>query len=1355
MIATAVTKVLGTEVAPDQPLMDAGLDSLGSVELRNALSAEFGLDLPATLTFDYPTVTALVGFFAPLAQADKAAQPDSEGLLLTLADKLTVDLSTSNDIVGVSSRFPVASHGPDAFWAKALAAADVQQVVPAALWDVDQFYAPDTVPRKMSVRFAGFVSGPEAFDAQLFGQTRSEALGTDPQQRILLEEAHAALLDAQDALAPWLGSETGVYMRCMYQDYSLVLADAGIAPNSASVTGSPYSFLVGRISYYFGLQGPCVSTDTACSSSLVATHLGRTSLTIGETTGALAGGSNLMLAPGTTAAICQLGALSPTGRCRSFDVSGDGYGRGDAFVVVAMVPISDGLASPFTLAVLRSSSVNQDGKSSSLTAPNGPAQTKLVMSALQQGGLEVSYLRFVAVHGTGTPLGDPIEVGGMGGALRAGHQASTAPLVIGSVKSCYGHTEGTAGVTGALLAIQAVIHEAVPPVMHLRTMNAYVEAALDDWGKPRPRQATGLAANIPRQAAPTAHQAAPGMLAGTSSFGMSGVNAHAVLSAATDGRQRPGGARAAKQLYQQQRAWPVPQAHPLLAAAAAAPRKSQVLFACQLDRPALAYLWECELLGDCTLPAAAVLELLAAAGRALLADGASASDASLFNAALETQIRMRHDRATLACALHLDSGLAQLSSLAGKATIASAQLVCIPRKSSLPPASHPPSRGDAKAQAHLHVLLASVDVQACMYVQPPGSTVDVPSALETYQAVMRAGASSNTSLSLSLVTFGAHQPPDAVVSTNASQGLVHGIARTLFMEQRAQYSTSIDLPAAGRLPTHAQLAAALTAPGEFAVAFRGGRSYSLRLAPAPLPRARPAPAMFVRSAFVTGGTKGLGLEYSRSLLAAGCKLLVLASRSGTVAAAVLREFAAQGAAVFAVKLDVGDAPAVHRTLAWMREELSHIEHIAHAAGVSDFCMLDDMDPTDFWCVAGPKVSALRDMESVGLRSLRPHQVLESVATAGTVDRLVYARIISPRFARIYTAKGRWSLVDSLHMTCSGSTVSVPDQPPVGGPAGKLPAQQQQKAPSALELDEVLHVVRQAVGDVLGTELEGGDGGFPAGGFDSLMAVELSSKLGARLDLALPATLVFDYPSVLALAQHIHSLLACTSQETQHAAASPSAALATMPATAAALSSYISSPSIGMTMAARVFPAIDDSTADGINLLGKPQPRVRFGSFLSDVDMFDSGLFGITHPEAEVMDPQQRLVLELAWELVHGCDHNSAPGKCSSTTYGSSTGVYVGVQHMEYAGLAAPFLRTMSPYSATASALSVAAGRLSFTFGFKGPAVAVDTACSSAIAATHMGMQFLHASPQQSTSLIAAVNLLLAENTFAAAQAAGV
>lgn len=269
------------------------------------------------------------------------------------------------------------------------------------------------------------------------------------------------------------------------------------------------------------------------------------------------------------------------------------------------------------MAVVRGTAVNQDGRSSGLTAPNGPSQTKLLLRALRQAGGAAGMPQFVAVHGTGTPLGDPIEMGALGqvGGSRGnsygnGDRASAQPVVLGSVKSCYGHTEGAAGLTGLLMAAMATSQQCSAPVLHLRSINPYVEAALADWCKSGP-----WAAAVPRQQQ-AAQQAA--QLAGTSSFGMSGVNAHALVSASAEGAVTSTGAAFSGQLPQRQRLWPLPPMHPLLHLGAAVQQRA--VLSCTLWRPHLAYLRQYSLGGEATLPAAAVLELMAASG-AMVNDG--------------------------------------------------------------------------------------------------------------------------------------------------------------------------------------------------------------------------------------------------------------------------------------------------------------------------------------------------------------------------------------------------------------------------------------------------------------------------------------------------------------------------------------------------------------------------------------------------------------------------------------------------------------------------------------------------------------------------------------------------------------
>ena len=288
--------------------------------------------------------------------------------------------------------------------------------------------------------------------------------------------------------------------------------------------------------------GPCISTDTACSSSLVAAHLAHRGLLDGEADASVVGGTNLMLDPATAACICLLQvcaplhakwlvcaanscvfaclqALSPVGRCKSFDASGDGYGRGEGFIAAVMQHHQPG-TSGTCMALLLGSAVNQAGKRSGLTAPNGPSQTALLRSALDAGDQDPASLRFVSVHGTGTALGDPIEVGALAQALPGSTWA--APLTLVSNKSCFGHTEGTAGLMGLLLAASVAGQQAVPAILHLRNVNPYVESAVGDWvGNGR------RVVELPRQL----HGGLQPGLAGTSSFGMSGVNAHMLVDA--------------------------------------------------------------------------------------------------------------------------------------------------------------------------------------------------------------------------------------------------------------------------------------------------------------------------------------------------------------------------------------------------------------------------------------------------------------------------------------------------------------------------------------------------------------------------------------------------------------------------------------------------------------------------------------------------------------------------------------------------------------------------------------------------------------------------------------------------------
>jgi polyketide synthase 12/myxalamid-type polyketide synthase MxaB len=423
-------------------------------------------------------------------------------------------------IVGAGCRFPGGVVGLDSFWRLLRDGVDAVGEVPRGRWDVGEFFDPDPeVPGRMYTRCGHFVSGIDGFDAEFFGVSPREAVSLDPQQRLLLEVAWEALEDAGQVPDRLAGSPTGVFIGIGTDDYSLMLrSDDPASMDAYTGTGNAYSVAAGRLSYLLGLQGPSLAVTTACSSSLVAVHLACRSLRVGECDLALAGGVNAILAPDAFITLSRMRALSPDGRCKAFDASADGYGRGEGCGVVVLKRLSEAVGDgDRVLAVVRGSAVNHDGASGGLTVPNGLAQEALIRSALVDAGLAPGAVDVVEAHGTGTPLGDPIEVRALAAVLGEG-RAVERPLVVGSVKTNIGHLEAAAGVAGLIKLVLALRHEQVPPHLHFRSPNPYV-----DWEAVPVRVAAGPVA-WPGGGRPR--------VGGVSSFGMSGTNAHVVVAEA-------------------------------------------------------------------------------------------------------------------------------------------------------------------------------------------------------------------------------------------------------------------------------------------------------------------------------------------------------------------------------------------------------------------------------------------------------------------------------------------------------------------------------------------------------------------------------------------------------------------------------------------------------------------------------------------------------------------------------------------------------------------------------------------------------------------------------------------------------
>ncbi|MGB1016001.1 MAG: type I polyketide synthase, partial [Nannocystaceae bacterium] len=515
-----VARILGvrdsSSIRVDKPLMEIGLDSLMAVELRNALGHLFGVTLPATLAFDFPTVEALAERLAQeIGQPSEPSEPSSEVTAATASQQLLAS-DQAIAIVGVGCRFPGGVHDPDGLWELLCDGVDAIQEVPHERWPIDEFYDPDpAAPGKMTTRWGGFLADIDQFDPEFFGVSPREAPSLDPQQRLLLETTWEALERAGKTPEQLMGSDTGVYVGICANDYqALATADVD-AIDAYSLLGTSHSASVGRLSYWLGLKGPNIPVDTACSSSLVAVHLAVQALRRGECAMALAGGVNLVLSPEVTVYFSRLRAMSPTGRCRTFSAEADGYVRSEGCGVVVLKRLADARRDGDPIvAVIRGSAVNQDGRSSGLTAPNGPSQEAVIRRALDDAGVQAGEVGYLEAHGTGTPLGDPIEIQAAAAALGSGR---SAPLVVGSVKSNIGHTEGAAGIAGLIKAALCVERGQIPRSLHCSELNRHVE-----W--------SALPVEVAAEAQAFPAVAGGRRLAGVSSFGFSGTNAHIILS---------------------------------------------------------------------------------------------------------------------------------------------------------------------------------------------------------------------------------------------------------------------------------------------------------------------------------------------------------------------------------------------------------------------------------------------------------------------------------------------------------------------------------------------------------------------------------------------------------------------------------------------------------------------------------------------------------------------------------------------------------------------------------------------------------------------------------------------------------
>ena len=512
-----VTGLPEEEVVDTKPLENFGLSSRDAVVLSGELENLLGLQLDATVAYEYPTIAALAErLINGPAQTPAAAQ-----VVRKAQNKTTGTGAHDIAIIGVAGRFPGADNVEE-FWQMLIEGRAGTGELPIGRWS--EYNADEVLRTKMETQNlqGGYLEDISSFDPEFFGLSPLEATNMDPQQRIILELAWEALEDAGVPANELRGTATGVYMGSTNNDYGMLIAADPAEAHPYALTGSSSSIIPNRVSYALDLRGPSVNVDTACSSSLVAIHQAVRGLREGDADVALAGGVNIQASPFITTSFGELGVISPTGGIHAFSDDADGFVRADAAGVVVLKRLEDAEADGDNiLGVIKGSAVNSDGHSNGLTAPNPDAQVDVLERAYLDAEVDPLTVDYIEAHGTGTILGDPIEATALGKTVGAGRDAAN-PALLGSAKSNIGHSESAAGIVGLIKVIEGMRHGIIPPSINFSEPNRYIDFDAEHLEVVEdPREWPEYSGS---------------KVAGISGFGFGGTNAHVVVAEYT-GRQ--------------------------------------------------------------------------------------------------------------------------------------------------------------------------------------------------------------------------------------------------------------------------------------------------------------------------------------------------------------------------------------------------------------------------------------------------------------------------------------------------------------------------------------------------------------------------------------------------------------------------------------------------------------------------------------------------------------------------------------------------------------------------------------------------------------------------------------------------
>jgi acyl transferase domain-containing protein/acyl carrier protein len=1209
-------------------------------------------------------------------------------------------MGTDIAIVGIGCRLPGDVTDLDALWRVLLDGRDLTGPVPPERTDA---HAPD-------IEYVGsFLRDIDAFDAGFFGVSPREAYEIDPQQRLLLEVAWAAMEHAGIPRERWEGSRTGVYLGILAMDYAVLHARTlGMgAVNSYYASGKEFSFGAGRIAYTFGLHGPCLTLNAACASSLMAVHLAAQALRSGECDAALAGGVNLMVGPELTIYMNKIQALSPSHLCRPFDAAADGVVRGEGCGIIVLKRYTDAVADGDRIwAVVKGSAANHDGRSAGLTAPNPVAQRALLRTALDSAGLDPAAVHYVEAHSTGTPLGDPIELSALGEVYGAARPADR-PLLIGSHKANFGHLDSAAGILGLLKAMLVVRHGTVPPQIKL--------------AEPTPRfRWAGSGLSVPTAA--VSLSGAP-FVAGVSAFGLSGSNAHVLLSTVdtavvepaespvrpvlTISAPSPAALRAQALAYQQLR----PSADVVYSAAA---RRTHHAYRLAVLGDALGDFLAGKtgpdlVTGDVSdLGVLPVVHVFSGQGSQWPAMGLDLYDtAPVFRATLDEcdalfrelggwslldELRRGDDSRLTAteyaqpAVFATQLALSRLWTSWGVApryvvghSMGEVAAACAAGTLALPDA--------ARLILHRGRLLQQATGSGRM-VAVEASAAEVAGCLTPYGGQICVATVNGPR---SIVLAGPAGPLDEVVARLRAARVVclplgvdyafHSPAVHRYGDELERLLT--DLPVH---PASVPWLSTVDSTGPVPDAAYWGRNLrdAVRFWPAVDRLLERGPAAFVE----LGAHPVLGTPLRAALAHRGY--------TGPVVGSLSRNRPA--------------AATLARALATL-----------YAAGV----------PVDWTAVYGqrtyvplPPVPLARDRYWLPAPGPvpAPAPVRGLVAAPEPAQSMTTAPVVPPP---VPSAPGNGTGREALARTVSRLAAEA-----LGYPADRRVARAR---------------------------------GFYELGMDSLTLTQFVERLGTEVGRPLAPTAGIDHPTIDALTDHLLALPAppMASVPTVHSGAElavqDGAALAVQggPEPVAIVGMGCRFPrAAGLDAYWRLLCDGVDATGeipadrwDAGALLASGACATRRGAFLDRIDLFDNGFFRVSAREARAMDPQQRLFLEVAWEALDDA------GIDAHALQGGRTGLFVGLNTTDYQQLLTSDPDAVDLYYGTGNSFSGTAGRLSYFLGTRGPSLAVDTACSSSLVAVHLALQSLR-SGESDVAIVGGANAMATATVYRAMSAGG-